>query len=404
MRASNLDRTFAGNAVLYLVGPLRSLEQPDRLRARLATIGRLGPTGRLGLLPEKGSRRWSFDPDCRSIAVTTGPAPDMSDPLAALAELDAATAAVPGTPVAIHLAAPWLFLKFDHGLGGGRLFTELIAAIGSADPGFAQPIPDIRCRHPGLRATVHTLRRHPAQLMRALREVTAERHGPSALEPTTGRVSVGYASSGRHFLDTVRAARDSRLPGVSLTALLTAHFLHRLREAGIDHDPTVNFIVDMGRYLPKGRGTLANFVGTAPIASGTGSASELSSALTAYTNGASALIRLGMAYALTLVKGPPENILYKGDSARARVVISDHASTTAAGKIGWADGPTEHVFIRKAPVGFTNQITLALNRVDTELHLTASFYEPYFDPATLHRVLSTTASIPAILEFIDVTD
>jgi hypothetical protein len=329
--------------------------------------------------------------------ITTGPAPDMTDPAQALTRLDAAAADVPSIPLHLHLAAPWLFVKFDHGLGGGRLFTELIAAIGCDEPGFALPVPDSRCRHPGMRAAVNMLGRNPFRLLADLDEVNRRGHASRALVPTDGVVSIAYARSRPGFLDDLRRIRDRRFPGVSLTAMITSCFLNCLHDEGIEVEDTVSFLVDLGRYLPPGVGTLSNFVGTAPVHVSTPfDPQQLMAGINEYTEGARSLVRFGMAYAMTLLHGPPDNILYQGDDTQAKVTISDHAATTAAGKIGWAESLHGHVFVRKAPVGFTNQITLAINRIQSELHLTASYYETAFDRSTVQTVLDKLATHEAM--------
>jgi hypothetical protein len=388
VRVSNVDRTYAGNPVCYLVGPLRSADTTQTLRRRLIAIANSGPANRIGLLPNKAARRWRFDPLCESITITTGPAPDMTNPAEAMSRLDAAAADVPSIPLHLHLAAPWLFVKFDHGLGGGRLFTELIAAIGCDELGFAQPLPDSSCSRPGLRAAVSMLRRNPTRLLADMNEVHRRGHDLQALMPTDGVVSIAYARSRPSFLDDLRLIRDRRFPGVSLTAMITSCFLNSLNEHGIEVHETVSFLVDLARYLPDGVGTLSNFVGTAPVhVSRPFDPRNLTAGINEYTEGARSLVRFGMAYAMTLLHGPPGNILYQGDDSRAKITISDHASTTAAGKIAWADSPDGHIFVRKAPVGFTNQITLAINRIRSQLHLTASYYETAFDRSTVQAVL-----------------
>jgi hypothetical protein len=224
--------------------------------------------------------------------------------------------------------------------------------------------------------------------LRNLDEVNRRQHHSTTLGSTDGVVSIAYARSGPGFLDRLRRARDQSCPGVSLTALITSQFLRYLSAENVHIEDVVSFIVDLSRHLPSGVGTLGNFVGTAPVhVAPPYSAETVTASLDEYTRGGRSLVRFGLGYAATLINGPPANVLYKGDNSLARVVISDHANTTAAHKIAWAESPDGHIFVRKAPVGYTNQITLAINRVESELHLTASHYGSVMDASTLQRVL-----------------
>src|SRR5262249_29420815 len=77
------------------------------------------------------------------------------------------------------------------------------------------------------------------------------------------------------------------------------------------------------------------------------------------------------------------------DSQRARIVVTDHANSAAGQKISWASSPDGHHFVRKAPVRYSNQISLAINRVGSELHLTASYYGSTFDSGTINAALES---------------
>ena len=151
LRVSVKDLAFAGACVAYLVGPLEKLDDPHRLRFRLNAIAQGGPRNRIGLIPDPSHRRWRFDSTCSSAVVCEGPDFDCDNPAQALESLMATGSQVPDISLRVHVTDPWLFIMFDHGLGGGRLFTKVIAAVGASEPGFADPAPRVDCRNPGLR-------------------------------------------------------------------------------------------------------------------------------------------------------------------------------------------------------------------------------------------------------------
>ncbi|MFV8170141.1 hypothetical protein [Mycolicibacterium peregrinum] len=388
VQVSRNDCFYAGQPATYLVGPLERVLPPDLLKARLQTIAAAGPQNRLGLRPSRRSRHWDFDPACDGIMLTSGPAPDISNPARAMLDLLAGGPAVPPATVHVHIADRWLFLNFDHGLGGGRLFSEVIAAAGSEGHGFSEPAPVATTRNPGLRAFAHTVRNEPMRLLRALDEPLRRSAAVIPVGQFDEPESLAYARSRPGFLEEVRANRDICLPRAPLAAIVLSAFLDGLRSHGITPEDEVGLLVDLGRYLPPGAGTLANFVGIAPIQIAPPYDPALvAGAISQYTHGCRALVRYGMAYAARLRTRPADLPRWQANSRRARIVVTDHANSAAGSKISWATTPDGHHFVRKAPVRYSNQISLAVNRVASELHLTASYYASTFDPEAIAAVL-----------------
>lgn len=388
-KVSRNDCFYAGQSATYLVGPLQRVLAPQKLKARVQTIAAAGPRTRLGLRPNRAARHWDYDPHCGEIVITDGPMPDMSDPARAMLDLLADGPTVPPATVHIHVADRWLFLNFDHGIGGGRLFSEVIAAAGGEGTGFAEPAPATASRNPGLRALMHTVRTEPTRLIRALDEPF--RGGSAAVVPTgqlDEREALAYKRSKPGFLDLVRACRDAYLPRAPLSAFILSAFMRTLRDSGITPEDDVALLVDLGRYLPPRVGTLSNFVGIAPIrTTAPYEPASIAAAIDEYTRGCRALVRYGMGYAARLRTRPADLPRWQTGSRRARIVVTDHATSAAGGKIPWAHTADGHHFVRKAPVRYSNQISLAINRVGSELHLTASYYAGTFDPGTINAAL-----------------
>jgi hypothetical protein len=395
VRVSVTDLTFAGACAAYLVGPLDKLDDADRLRLRLRAIAQGGPRNRIGLIPDPQHRRWRFDSSCTSVVVCEGPDLDCDDPARALESLMVAGPQVPNISLRIHVADPWLFIMFDHGLGGGRLFTEVMAAVGASEPGFAQPAPRVNCPNPGLRAAINVARTAPWRLTKTFDEPVRRSRRPSGImRPFSDKVSVVYARSGADYLTRAREMRDRYWPGVSISAIVTSSFLRSLQSQGITPDEEVSVIVDLSRYLPSDVGTLSNFVGTARVIVGPPyDPDEIAASVRDYTSGFRALVRYGMSYgrsyAARLISRPAGPSGTRVAHA-PRVVVSDHSTNMpGAQRIAWSRATSPHVFVRRLPLGLANQIGLAINRVQSELHLTASYYDSVFDRVKLQASLDS---------------
>jgi hypothetical protein len=395
-RVSAVDVAYAGQTVAYLVGPLDHLDDPERLRRRLRAIAQGGPANRIGLLPDPNRRRWRFDSTCSSVVVCEGPAMDCDDPGRTLENLITAAPQVPDVSLRVHVADPWLFIVYDHGVGGWRLFAEIMAAVGAAEPGFAHPPPLVNCNNPGLRATTHAVRTEPRQLLKALNEpVRRLRRAGGTMTPFAGRVSVAYARSGADFLTRAREIRDRYWPGVSISAIVTSSFLRSLESHGITPEEQVSFMVDLNRYLPSDVGTLSNFIGTALVSiSSPYDPAEIAASIKDYTNGFRALVGYGMGYAARLASRPASKTAWNSGSSRARVVVSDGSDLPAAQRISWSVSTSPHVFVTRLPISLANQISLAINRVQSELHVTASYYDGVFDAAKLQASLDSIVAAP----------
>jgi hypothetical protein len=400
LRVSVTDLVFAGSCVAYLVGPLEKLDDPDRLRRRLKAIAQGGPRNRIGLMPDSSHRRWRFDSTCSSVVVCEGPDLDCDDPARALESLMVAGPQVPDISLRVHVADPWLFIMFDHGLGGGRLFTEVMAAVGASEPGFADPAPRVDCRNPGLRAAINVARTAPWQLLKTFNEPVGRSSQRSSgnMGPFAGKVSVAYARSGAEYLTRAREIRDRYWPEVSISALITSSFLRSLQCQGITPEEEVTLIVDLNRYLPSDVGTLSNFLSTVPVITGPPySPDEIAASVRDYTTGFRTLTRYGMRYAARLVSRPGPNTVRDSGSSLARILVSDHSNMPGAGRIAWSTSTSPHVFVRRCPLGLANQISLAINRVQSELHLTASYYDSVFDRAKLQASLDSIVAAEYLL-------
>ncbi|MGB8388849.1 hypothetical protein, partial [Mycobacterium sp.] len=143
-----------------------------------------------------------------------------------------------------------------------------------------------------------------------------------------------------------------------------------------------------GRHLPVGVGTLSNFLGFAPVSVASPfSAQAISDQIEAYTIGCRSLVRYELRALVGLRHPIRKSVIRRSDDWRARLVVSDHGELLGSRKIRWA-GPEEgRIFVRYAPVDYSNEITLATNRIGDQLHLTATFYSSEFDRESVRAAL-----------------
>ena len=157
-------------------------------------------------------------------------------------------------------------------------------------------------------------------------------------------------------------------------------------------------MVDLGRHLPSGVGTLSNFVGTALVRiSSPYDPAEIAASIKDYTNGFRSLVGYGTAYAKHLASRPASKTAWSSGSSRACVVVSDGSNLPAAQRISWSTSTNPHVFVTRLPISLANQISLAVNRVQSELHVTASYYDCVFDTAKLQASLDSIVAEPQLL-------
>ena len=157
----------------------------------------------------------------------------------------------------------------------------------------------------------------------------------------------------------------------------------------------MSVMVDLNRHLPSDVGTLSNFVGAALVRiSSPYDPAEIAASIKDYTNGFRALVGYGMGYARRLASRPASKTVWNSGSSRARVTVSDGSDLPAAQRISWSTSTSPHVFVTRLPIGFANQISLAINRVQSELHVTASYYDSVFDTAKLQSSLDSIVAAP----------
>ncbi|MCG5431649.1 hypothetical protein LV457_05000 [Mycobacterium sp. MYCO198283] len=385
---SRADTFFAGYQSRYLIGPLRTLGSAADIRERLRALAAGGPDYRIGLQPRRSTRRWAFDPRCDDAVVTEGPVDlDTDNPARTMAAVIPDAAAT--VPLRIHLAHPWLFIGFDHGLGDSRLMLRTVAALTApqAHPALLHTGP--LTRHPLARAVLHTTARRRAGMLRTLPRLPRSR--PPAAADAAPPVPFREQSVTVHR----RASLGTHDPAggrISTAARYTTAFLQSLRRHGVTFEPAVEFMVDLRRHLPPEVGTLGNFVGSTVVdVTDPADAAAMTAALAEATTGGKALTRYCASSLIRLARRPGDRLQQASASTDARICVTDNTVRDAIDQLPFDDAQPR-VFVSMLAVNSSHQITLSPVRIGSELHLNASFYPSRFDESLITAVLDDTAA------------
>lgn len=222
----------------------------------------LGPAARVGRTIQ--GNRWMFDPDALDEQ-----AERMVRPLPARFAGDAGLpllreAVDPDLPFTVFLGEDRASLCIDHRMGDGFLSVMVTAGVlaGRGAPGVFSQADD---RNPLPAALTATFLRHPEKVVRLVRNRVGDRR-PRYTGPTvaagTGRLAlITRRMESSAFRELADWSRGRVAPTVATIFALN----NALRQVGIPVMDEGGILVDLRRYLPSGRSTLANFVVGRPV-------------------------------------------------------------------------------------------------------------------------------------------
>ncbi|MCR2785370.1 MULTISPECIES: hypothetical protein [unclassified Microbacterium] len=264
-----LDRDLL-SAGVYISVELSPLNVPDRatvVGAVRELIG-MGASARAGRTFD--GARWRYDPDTldeqAERMVRALPVQYIGDEgLPRLRE-----AVDPDLPFTVFLGEDRASLCIDHRLGDGFLGVMLTAGTLTG-----RPAPSVfgstRDTDPLRAALATTFLRHPRRAVDVVRDRLGERNTTHAGGPTVSaeRGSLDLVT-GRMDPDTYRSVAAWSRGRVPPTLAMMFALSAALRQVGVPVMDEGSILVDLRRYLPSGRSTLANFVVGHPIAAGDG--------------------------------------------------------------------------------------------------------------------------------------
>jgi hypothetical protein len=235
---------------------------------------------------------------------------------------------------------------------------------------------------------VQSLKTAPSALVKSTESLRIRPPGAPVDGRLSDSASTVYTRTAPDLLDRIRETRDLCFSGVSIMSLITLAVARSLRAQGIETEDCADVIVDLRRYLPPGKGTLANFVAVAPIPIGNAcDVFRFAKALEQYTSGYGILTRHVASSLFSYMRSiSPEFGRFSTRRSRAKLSVSDMSARDEMQKIAWKPGG-DRVFVIKLVPNYSNQIAIAVARIESELHVTAAFYESHFDPKVVQSAL-----------------
>lgn len=371
-RVPRRDRLSEGAFISVELAPIVLPRRVDIVAAVRSVIG-LGPNTRAGRT--FAGRRWSYDPAAldQQAERMVKQLPDWYTGSSSLPQLRSAIE--PELPFTVFLGPDTAALCIDHRLGDGFLSVLLAAAVFGRS-GIPASLVDADDGNPLPAALLTTFVRHPDRFLEIVHDRGRERAAGGSGEPPSttaveGRsleLETGVMDWGT-YQSLVRWARGKAPTTVAMIFALRG----ALVRSGIGVGETGAILVDLRRYLPSGRSTLANFVVGQPLSlvSGVGAAGDrfahdlrLGRPLAALTAGLSRPTRRGPVSSRPVL-------------AAAAPTVSDMGFLRALESIPWAtDEPAVSVSVDTAARNGITALTSVLRR---RMNVSLSFDGAVFD-------------------------
>ena len=373
-RVLGRDRLSAG---VYISVELSPLVVPERTAvvAAVRTLIGMGAAARAGRTFD--GARWRYDPETLDAQaermVRELPAAYAGD--AGLPRLREAI--TPDLPFMVFLGDDRASLCIDHRLGDGFLGVMLTAGIlsGRAAPGVFTSARDADPLPAALNATfLH----HPGRAADVVRDRLAERRTPrpAYTGPTVpaerGSLDLVTGIMDPDVYRSIAAWSRGRVPPTLAMMFALREALHRVGVPVMDEG---SILVDLRRYLPSGRSTLANFVVGHPI------------------DAAAGLDAAGARFSRDLHSGRPLAALTAGlltrgwrrpaaatAPAAAKAIVSDMGFLRALEPLPWAGEGNVRVSVDPAGRNGITALTAVLKR---RLNVSMSFDASLYDRSTI---------------------
>lgn len=417
VRVGSLDIAMAGDPVWVVAGPVAGDVQ-SQFADVLARMASHGPRSRVGLIPRTTERSWEYTYKPGALLKT-----DLKGARTPEQILERVLGRPAPAPISLAQVGEYVCVCFDHGVGDAHVMMEMLAGIAARNSprGFVEPGPDFpiverplrtalvsyarSCKHPG-RLTVEfvqsTFTTVVRQARKTFRNFKAQR-GHAAM--VRGYEAIHVLSKPGLVRD-VRAWRDARHPGASVTSLIILSIHRALRTAGISVADDVDVVIDLRRLLPQGVGTLANLCTIVKVDAGKNMTfDEFSEQFRGRTSSGWPLVKtaahLGLgriAFAFGLRPKPKWWLSGKpADSGLVEVTVSDISKMPSTFKLDFTR-PEVAVLAVALPPGSNHTVTLTLwASTAGQVQVTATLPPGLIDRDTLRRALDTALS-PAIFD------
>ncbi|OBA30845.1 hypothetical protein [Gordonia sp. 852002-51296_SCH5728562-b] len=397
--ASNLDVAMAGKWTISAIGPVEHGGK-DRVQHALLALGTSGAHGRVGLVPETGTRRWRFDPTLLSDAVFELDPIDSDEVVPTMRIL--ARNPRPHQPIWVALAGDWMFVYLDHGVGDGFMTVNLSAAL-FGESGKAAPWQRAATvRHPLIMALLGGFKANPRLPLDVASKLRTRVVNPVNPEIRSWEPSfdVAYARGNPMSFAELMQWRDENAPGVSSVALQTALRVRALSDVGLDPNPTLKLLVDGRRYLPAGSLVTSNFAAGVDLdVADPADAGQLADSVKRVTKSGSAAVTLAATTATIqldrLRSREPQSATQVPRSPRPNIAITDLGRPRILEQLPWkTDSSTPPTYIALVSPADPQAITFASGRLLGSVQEMASFHDNVFDRDAVQHVVESVTHEP----------
>jgi hypothetical protein len=382
-----------------------------------------GPALRVGLIPAGGTRRWNFDDRPGDTAIDATFTFDSDDVNEMLAQFMKTSPKVPIQIIA-PAAGDYVCMYVDHGVGDAHLIIELFLALSQAAKigDFVPPIPG-SLRTPLLSSFWNAAKSDPKGLWSealALGKSAIGRKRPPdddtpqeaasesrAVRAEGDSATAVFAKSRVGYTDDLRAYRASTGQTASVTTYVMRSIYHAFRDCGINVSDDLLVMIDLRRFLPAGRFSLANLSAavTVPVRPEM-SAEEFTLAVFLQAMSRKPLLRLMGRSVVARMKGLPtvvDIVTSQDQSMRAdeplTLAISDVTKVADGSKVYWPPGLDVNdinlaIALQSPDRNSINVCMITAPDDDKAIHLTATFYTSRLDPELVRKALTQALATP----------
>lgn len=243
------DRPWLDAYVGALIGPF-AMPSLGQVRDAVTALADRYPDSRLNWRLDATRRRWQATRTAESIVTEAG----WCDELSIGGVLDAIVRDTSLDPPLSLIRFPnYLGLKMSHGIGDGRIFNTILAAVAhTAMTSEIRPWPaQLAGRSPLAAAACMTFGRHPSLIRAAVADRFPKepaRHGASPHPWSPSRRTIAIPIQHSEF-DEMNALSGKSDRGPNRYAVQIGLLLRALRAVGLKVRRDVNVVVDLRRYL-----------------------------------------------------------------------------------------------------------------------------------------------------------
>ncbi|WP_370064529.1 hypothetical protein [Mycobacterium sp. MAA66] len=388
-------------------GPVGPNSTEQTLLATLRNMAHYGSQYRVGLIPDSRRNGWRFQPEISSDAVIdTG----LEGGASTQQVLDKVVGNPLGHPVTLSLIGERVCVGLDHGIGDAHILADIIASLSDChtDVSFLEPRVTDNAAHPLVRALFAQVRNSQSLFRaiekdlrstrsiarKAVRTIRTRKSNPlDAVE--TERYSAVFVTSGPGFANVIRHLRLASGSTASVSSVLMLSIHRALCTAGIPLTDNIEFLVDLRRFLPTDRTTLANFMAVASARDiRASSIDKFADQLREALNSPRILVKVGLSVTLAkmlmwcgLDRRNTWPIPAGSTEGDLTLTVSDLTKTSTRTKTRWSQPEVVEISVAMPPASRSHVSAAIWLAPNDSVQITATYFPSKVDGAALRAAL-----------------